>query len=187
MFDPDAIAEEVLGRVRRHTRLVQTALYAPPALPALPDNDGPAPLRSDIERLVVIANGAVDRRLADVDSVADVLELVQRVLDILFAQAYETTLPRIPASFWASPGIGQVLAHVQAWLRHDDLISYTQAAQLLFPSLAQQNVQAARMRIKRLTEGGTLMLYRDPSTPNPTQQVRVSRQAVEALRAVQRS
>ena len=186
MFDVDAITEDVLGRVRRHTQLLQAALYPLPAVPALP-NASQSPLRTDIARLVAIANGAIDRAQADADTVADVLELVQRVLDILFAQPYQSTLPRIPASFWADPPIGQALAHVQAWLRHDDLISYTEAAQALFPTLAQHNLQAARMRLKRLTEAGTLMQYRDPSATNPTQQVRVSRQAVEALRAIQHS
>jgi hypothetical protein len=75
---------------------------------------------------------------------------------------------------------------VQAWLRHDDLIGYTEAAQLLFPDLAQANIQASRMRVKRMVERGELMMYIDPSEPNPTQQARLSRQAIEALRAAGR-
>jgi hypothetical protein len=76
---------------------------------------------------------------------------------------------------------------VQAWLRRDDLISYTEAAQILFKDLAGQNIQAARMRIKRLVERGELMSYLALDEANPTQQVRVSRQAVEALLAAGRT
>jgi hypothetical protein len=76
-----------------------------------------------------------------------------------------------------------VLARAQAWLRHDDLISLTEAAQLLFPGIADTNLQAARMRVKRLTERGELMVYLAPDEPNPTQQARVSRQAINALQA----
>jgi hypothetical protein len=184
MFDADVIVEDVLQRVRRHVQLIHSALYSSSQLPVFPDLLQASPLQEDIRHLVSIANGELDRALVDADTVADVLEQVQRVLDTLFARAYGLSIPSIPASFWTAPGIGQVIAHVQAWLRHDDLISYTQAAHVLFPSLAQENVQAARMRVKRLTEQGKLMQYVDPSAANPTQQVRVSRQAVEALQAV---
>ncbi|GAB4432204.1 MAG: hypothetical protein Fur0044_29750 [Anaerolineae bacterium] len=63
------------------------------------------------------------------------------------------------------------------------MISYTEAAQILFKDLAGQNIQAARMRLKRLVERGELMSYLALDEVNPTQQVRVSRQAVEALLA----
>jgi hypothetical protein len=39
------------------------------------------------------------------------------------------------------------------------------------------------MRVKRMVERGELMIYIDPSEPNPTQQARPTRQAIEALRA----
>jgi len=64
-----------------------------------------------------------------------------------------------------------------------NLISYTEAAQILFKDLAGQNIQAARMRLKRLVERGELMSYLALDEVNPTQQVRVSRQTVEALLA----
>ncbi|MBE7474653.1 MAG: hypothetical protein HS114_36440 [Anaerolineales bacterium] len=67
------------------------------------------------------------------------------------------------------------------------MISYTEAAQILFKDLAGQNIQAARMRIKRLVERGELMSYLALDEVNPTQQVRISRQAVEALLAAGRT
>jgi len=39
------------------------------------------------------------------------------------------------------------------------------------------------MRVKRMVERGELMIYVDPGEPNPTQQARLSRQAIEALHA----
>lgn len=53
--------------------------------------------------------------------------------------------------------------------------------------LAGQNIQAARMRIKRLVERGELMSYVALDEANPTQQMRISRQAVEALLAAGRA
>lgn len=184
MFDADAISEDVLQRVRRHAQFIHAGLYSSSHLPVLPDQHSSSPLEVDIRHLVSIANGDLDRARVDATTVADVLEQVQRVVDILFARAYGLSLPSIPPSFWTTSGVGQVIAYVQAWLRHDDLITFTQAAHVLFPALAQENVQAARMRVKRLTEQGKLMQYIDPSATNPTQQVRVSRQAIEALQAV---
>ncbi|MCQ3980105.1 MAG: hypothetical protein DPW09_42350 [Anaerolineae bacterium] len=73
------------------------------------------------------------------------------------------------------------------WASRTNLISYTEAAQILFKDLAGQNIQAARMRIKRLVERGELMSYLALDEVNPTQQVRISRQAVEALLAAGRT
>ena len=143
----------------------------------------PTPIHADIAHFVQIANGDLDRAMADDQTIAELIERFQNLLDLLFLPATGQYANRIPATFWNEPGIGQVLARVQAWLRHDDLISFTEAAQLLFPDIARTKLQAARMRVKRLTERGDLMTYVAPDEPNPTQQARVSRQAIEALRS----
>ncbi len=143
----------------------------------------PTPLHADIALFIQIANGHLDRSEADDQAIGEIIEHLQQFLDLLFLPAHGRLMYSVPTSFWTEPGIGQVLVRVQAWLRQDDLISFTEAAQLLFPTIADNNIQAARMRIKRLTEQGTLMVYIDPNEPNPTQQTRVSRQAVEALHA----
>jgi hypothetical protein len=122
---------------------------------------------------------------ADEQVIGATIERLQNLLDLLFLPANGQYSYRIPATFWTDPGIGQVLARVQAWLRHDDLISFTEAALLLFPELAHTHIQAARMRVKRLTERGELMVYSAPDEPNPTQHARVSRQAIEAIRAAE--
>ena len=185
MFDATTITDDVVQRVTLHYRQIERSLAWPAA-----ETDTPAgfstPLHADIARFVQIANGELDRAAVDDQALGEIIERFQRLLDLLFAPASGFYAYTVPASFWTQTAIGQALAHVQAWLRHDDLIGYTEAAQLLFPDLAQANIQASRMRVKRMVERGELMMYIDPSEPNPTQQARLSRQAIEALRAAGR-
>jgi hypothetical protein len=182
MFDTMSIADNVVSRITQHYHDIGQSL-------AWPDNPprstmrAPTPIHADIARFVQIANGDVDRTTADDQMIGELIERFQNLLDLLFLPANGQYTYRIPPTFWSEAGIGQVLARVQAWLRHDDLISFTEAAQLLFPEIAGSNLQAARMRVKRLAERGDLMVYFAPDEPNPTQQGRVSRQAIEALQA----
>ena len=185
MFNTTAIADDVVSRTTQHCQRIGRSL-------AWPNNDSPpspspTPVHADIARFVQIANGEQDRATADDQMIGELIERFQNMLDLLFLPANGQYAYRIPASFWSEPGIGQVLARVQAWLRHDDLITFTEAAQILFPDIALGNLQAARMRVKRLTERGELMVYLALDEPNPTQQARVSRQAIEALRAAGRA
>jgi hypothetical protein len=181
MFDPEAISREVVGRVQAHYQKIGRYLYRdgsadPPDTPFRS-----SPLRDEVIALVRIANGEVDRALADEQMIGAIVESVQRMIELLFVRADESYAYTVPDTFWLQPGIGQVLAHVQAWLRRDDLIGYTEAAHLLFDELAEENIQAARMRVRRLVERGALMSYVDPDEANPTRRMRVSRQAVDAL------
>ena len=183
MFDPTTIADDVVSRVSEHYQRLGRSLAWPQTDSASSAVRPPTPLHADITRFVLIANAEQDRAIADDQTIGELIERFQHLLDLLFLPATGRYAYRIPATFWSEPGIGQVLARVQAWLRHDDLIPLTEAAQLLFPDVARTNLQAARMRVKRLTERGELMVYLAPDEPNPTQQVRVSRQAIEALHA----
>jgi len=183
MFDVTAITDDVVSRIAQSYQHIGQNLAWPDTDQSPPPARPPTPLHADIARFVQIANGDLDRAAAYDQTIGELIERFQNLLDLLFLPANGQYIYRIPAAFWSQPGIGQVLARVQAWLRHDDLISFTEAAQLLFPDIARTNVQAARMRVKRLTERGDLMVYLAPDEPNPTQQARVSRQAVEALRA----
>jgi hypothetical protein len=183
MFTLSVVLDDVDSRLRAHTaRLHQQLALA--MLPPTPRTAGmPSPLRDDLTLLVGIANGALDRHSADAACVGEVVDCVGRVIDLLFTPPFGHQVATLPDLIWTQPGIGQVLAHVHAWLRQDDLIGLTEAAQILFPDLAANNLQAARMRVKRLVARGVLMAYVDPSETNPTRQTRVSRQVVAALRA----
>ena len=130
-----------------------------------------------------VANDEFDRTTIGDEKVGEVMETLQRITDLLFSRAEGSYVYAIPNSFWTQSDIGQVLGRVQAWLRRDDLITYTEAAQILFSKLAGENIQAARMRIKRLVERGKLMSYVALDEVNPTQRMRVSKLTVEALLA----
>ena len=182
MFDADAIVRDVIGRVLANYQRIGHRLYHngsgdPPKAPLQS-----SPLRDDIMLLVRIANGDIDRATVGDEEVGAVVEAVERLIELLFARPGEPHAHHIPAAFWSQPGIGQALAHVQVWLRRDDLIGYTEAAQLLFGELAYANIQAARMRVKRLVERGALLAYAAPGEANPTRRGRVSRMAAQALR-----
>jgi hypothetical protein len=183
MFSFTMVLDDVGTRLHAHTARLhqQLALVMPAPMP--PTVGMPSPLRDDLTLLVQIANGEIDRHSADAACVGEVVDCVGRVIDLLFTPPFGHQVATLPDLIWAQPGIGQVLAHVHAWLRQDDLIGLTEAAQLLFPALAASNLQAARMRVKRLVARGALMAYVDPSETNPTRQTRVSRQVVETLRA----
>jgi hypothetical protein len=181
MFEITTIAEHIMQRVVQHQRLLTQYVPWSPDMPHPPLLN--APLYRDLDLFVRIANGALDRAAVDEQQLGDIIERFQRLLDLLFLPASGYYGYSVPAKFWTDTTIGQMLAYVQAWLRHDDLIGYTDAAQLLFPDLAQTNLQAARMRVKRLVDRKLLHSYSDPSAKNPTQHVRVSHQAVEALKA----
>lgn len=181
MFDPTTMTHTLLAQVARHYHHLGYLLYGvAPDQPTDPSALA-GPLQQDMLLLTRVANGELDRSTVSDEQIAAILEALHRVVDVLTVPAGGAPLTTVSSTFWAQPGIGQVLTHVHAWLRQDDLIGYSAAARLLFPHLAEENIQAARMRIKRLVERGTVLSYLDPTEPNPTHQVRVSRQAIEAL------
>jgi hypothetical protein len=182
MFDHDSITEPVLQRIRQQEQVLARALTWSVTDIDVAAERPPTPLHADLALFVAIANGELDRAVVDNQALGAIIERFQGLLDLLFRPAIGYYGYSIPPNFWTTTPLGQVLARVQAWLRHDDLLSYSEAARLLFPDLARANLQAARMRVKRLVERGDLQGYVDPLVANPTQQTRVSRQAAEALR-----
>ena len=183
MFDVNKITHNVINQVLQHYRQIGQHLYENGSCDSPESPFQSSPLSDEIRLLVRVANGEFDRTTADDEVVGEVMETLQQMIDLLFSRSNGPYNYTIPSSFWLESDIGQVFAHVQAWLRQDDLISYTDAAQILFETLSEQNIQAARMRIKRLVQRGKLMSYVALDEANPTRQMRVSRQAVEALLA----
>lgn len=181
MFDAASLAEPILQRATQHYTLLAHALHWSSPDAARSQGRPPTPLHADLALFVTIANGELDRASVDDQVLGDIIERFQNLLDLLFKPVSGYYGYSIPPNFWTTTPLGHVLARVQAWLRHDDLMSYTDAAHLLFPDMAGTNLQAARMRVKRLVERGLLQGYSDPHEPNPTQQSRISRQAAEAL------
>lgn len=130
MFDPEHICQEVLRRVLLHYQ--QLGQYLSAEQQAI-DTEAPfqsSPLRDDIVLLAQIANGDVARETIDEEMIAELFERMQRMVDILFVPAAGSSTVPLSSAFWSEPGIGQVLTHVHAWLRGDDLIGYTEAAHI---------------------------------------------------------
>jgi hypothetical protein len=126
---------------------------------------------------VRVANGEIPGDLADELLMSDVDVAMEAICKQLFTAPGSQQRYAIPSQFW-NTDLGAVIQHCQLWLRGDDLISYTEAAVILWPN---DDVQAARMRIKRMVERGELTHYADPHENNPQRAARVSRQEIEDI------
>jgi hypothetical protein len=181
MFDPDEITQDVIQQLNRHlARLVKTLLRDEANLARLEAENwdqvatGLSPLKDEIRLLTRVANGDFPGDLADENLIEDVESAIESVCSRLFRTPGNPRQLIIPSSFWDT-SLGHVIRHCQVWLRGDDLITYTEAAQLLWPD---DDLQAARMRIKRLVDRGVLSHYTDPRENNPQRNARVSRAEV---------
>lgn len=178
MFDPDEITQDVIRQLNNHlARLVKTLLRDKANLARLATENWDqvaaelSPLKDEIRLLTRIANGDFPGDLADENLFEDVKNAIDSVCSRLFLTPGSPREIAIPVTFWDT-SLGQVIRHCQVWLRGDDLITYTEAAELLWPD---EDIQVARMRIKRLVERGVLSSYIDPRENNPQRNARISR------------
>jgi hypothetical protein len=181
MFDPDEITQDVIRQLNSHlAQLVKTLLRDKANLVRLATENWDqvaaelSPLKGEIRLLTRVANGDFPGDLADENLIEDVENAIDSVCSRLFLTPGSPYQLAIPAAFWDT-SLGQVIRHCQVWLRGDDLITYTEAAELLWPD---DDIQAARMRIKRLVERGVLSSYTEPRENNPQRNARVSRAEV---------
>jgi hypothetical protein len=181
MFDTDDITQDVIQQFSEYlSQLVKMLLRDKKNLSRLQTENWDevvadlSPLRDEIRLLTRVANGDIPGDLADEDLLGDVEDAIDSVCSRLFLAPGSPHQVAIPPTFWTTP-LGQVIRHCQMWLRGDDLISYTEAAELLWP---EDDIQVARMRIKRLVERGVLSAYTDPHENNPQRAARVSRAEV---------
>jgi len=100
-----------------------------------------------------------------------VSEGIQDLCERLFAAPGMGYSYRIPREFWDSP-LGAIVGKAHFRLRGDDLITITEAADILGVV-----VSAISNRIDR----GHLDAYRDPDEPNPQRARRVLRSQIESL------
>jgi len=101
-----------------------------------------------------------------------VMESIQDLMERLFAAPGMPTAYRVPREFWTTP-LGEMVAVAMARIRSDDLITMTEAAEILGTT-----VQAIGQRVAK----GDLLAIPDPNEPNPQRRNRVLRSEVEALR-----
>ena len=184
MFETDRIIQGLDEQLSAYFRRALRRLFDDDTVPALDDEawqtaiQNNPKVRDAIRLLVRVANGEIPGDLADDIMMGDVEDSIQAVFRLLFVSPGNPQHVEVPAQFWSSE-LGQVIQHCQLWLRGDDLISYTEAADILWPD---DDVQVARMRLKRMVKRGELTSYRDPTENNPQRSARVSRLEVESLR-----
>lgn len=130
-------------------------------------------LDGNIALLQEVASGQHDDN--DNDNLHDSVELAYEfVMKALHGNAWNDEV--IAESFWQSE-LGQQMEVVRFWLNGDELITITEAAQLLRGSTEHKHIAYVSALIKR----GELERYADPSEPNPQRRTRVSRMEVEQL------
>jgi hypothetical protein len=101
-----------------------------------------------------------------------VMESIQDLCERLFAAPGMPTTYRIPAEFWGTP-LGEMMARALARVRGDDLITITEAAEILGVGTAA---------ISHRIASGDLTAIPDFNEANPRKRNRVLRSEIEALR-----
>lgn len=155
---------------------LQTAVKDATTFQELVNNDSwiwQSDLAQHLQLIALAATGKVDRSYVTLDSVSlSIHDLLSR----LFVPPDMGHYPierYIPKRFWYDD-LGRMVARAQRWLLRDELISLSQAAELL-----DVHVSAIRNRIYRRT----LTPYYDPDAANPQRFTTfVLRSEVEALR-----
>lgn len=132
-----------------------------------------SPIGEQIATLCRIANGEITRDGND-ELAGEVMEMTQSIAETLYSTPLEYSYS-IPNEFWRTE-LGQVIMLAQMWARGDELITISEAAEILYG----ENTQAARMRVKRMIERGDLTCYVDADESNPQRETRLSRNEVES-------
>lgn len=187
VFDADRITQDVIDQMRAYLDQLQRSIQIEATNLQNQNSDDTARQTSDGQNLTLegcirllarVANGEVPADMADDLFMGDVTEAVDLVCKSLFGAPGNPHHYPIPPQFWDTE-LGQAIRHCQLWLRGDDLITYTEAASLLWPD---DDAQVARMRIKRMVERGELSAYADPNESNRQRAGRVSRQEITQRR-----
>lgn len=184
-FDPDTMAQEAIHMLFHFKlHLDRQLTHEAPTRLEIIQNYQFAPLTSSIRLLVRIANGEYKHGDVGIEFIDEAYAALQEVVETFCVPPFSPTHYVIPDSFYQLP-IGQVVQRVEFWLRGDDMITQTQAAEIL---TGQPATQASLQRVKRLIEKGErgeeggLRSWEDPGEAHPLRKTRVSRSAVQALR-----
>lgn len=178
MFDPQEITEWTIAQISWHMQSLHMRLFwdsepaaEPPYSIQLWQARQSSPLREEIALLCRAANGAIDRQAASAETLGEIAETVQSIVE---ATAAPTILNAytIEDAYW-STSIGELIAVVLAWQRGDDLISYMDAGRLLVAAgltpyppdrdLTDRERKSLAERVRRLAEGERVRRYRNPA------------------------
>ncbi len=108
MFEVTTIADDVVSRITQHYHHIGHSLVWPDTNRSRSPARPPTPLHADIARFVQIANGDLDRATADDQTIGELIERFQNLLDLLFLPANGQSTYRIPAPFWVVAGYRMV-------------------------------------------------------------------------------
>lgn len=125
---------------------------------------------TDLTQLYPIAR-AVDDELPDTDEWRlEVRSCCDKVLDLMWLRPGMSTR-HVPAAFWRTD-LGNLCLHALLWANRDELITFTQAAEIL---------HCRRGLISQYLVRGRLTRYEDPTEFNPQRRTRLLRSEVLAL------
>src|SRR5437016_1304141 len=87
MFDTTSIADDVVRRITQHYHHIGQHLAWSDTTQPRSTPQSSTPVHVDIARFVQIANGDVDRASADDQTIGELIERFQNLLDLLFLPA----------------------------------------------------------------------------------------------------
>ncbi len=177
LFNESVIRATIAQVLRQQQHLTEALYFQDTNNPVIPLQQ--SPLLDNLTLLVRVANGEIRRAAADPEQQALIATTLQDVVELVLCPVWEGAYT-VPETFWQTE-IGQVCLRVQWWLRGEEMITLSEAAQLLFPDT--QPAHAAYLRIKRLLDAGTLTAYADPAEANSQRARRVLRSDIEQLAA----
>lgn len=179
IFDANKLSAEIISRVMHHMTwkyLNQLWFVAPDVLTTSgqPHPVEQSPLREIIHTLCRVVNEQPER---DEQTVYEVMDMTQSLVETLYSNPLDGSYI-VPEHFWTTE-LGQLIMLAQLWARGDELITLSEAAQILRGSVEDRDLVYVNDQIKR----GRLTRYTEPDEPNPQRAGRVSRQQVETLKA----
>lgn len=130
------------------------------------------PLETPLGHQVVeIAQAAAGELPADKKTHSVIAEGIQDLVEQLFAPPGLTYAYQAPHEFWNEGPFGRMVRDAHLWVRGDELLTLTAAAEITGVSLRHLGAEVQK---------GTFTLYLNEDEPNPRKNRRVSRVEVEA-------
>lgn len=193
-FDGNALGQEAVRMLYDYiTLMIGPRMYRFWQAPMLPDDlleqYQQAPLYRDIQLLVRVANGDIERDQACEDLLDEILAAVQQVRDDLRRSPSGAGLFLLTDDFSQTP-LGQMLQRAEFWLANPDLITLSEAAALYTGKADLNGLKVIQRLIAKREQGkydqkgspeGLEVLF-DPFEPNPQHHKRVRKSEVTRLK-----
>jgi hypothetical protein len=194
-FDGNALGQEAVRMLYGYiTLMIGPRMYRGWRATMLPDDlleqYQQAPLYRDIQLLVRIANGDIERDQASEDILDEILAAIQQVRDDLQRPPSGAWLFTQTSEFLQTP-LGQMLQQAEFWLASPDLITLSEAASLYTGQANLNGLKIIQRLIAKREQGKYdqkgrqtgLQVIIDPFEQNPQHNKRVRRSEVERLKA----